>query len=298
MSRITTLPIKELYRLDSVRKLYNLEKVDHEVFAIPDYQRGYRWEADIHVEALLKDVFDFMNMNRNVDDCYCLQPIVVTQSSTHKGAWEVIDGQQRLITIYLLLHALGLPTFDLVFQARTKSDEFIANLIINGETNHDEPDFHFMSDAWTKIKQWLKEKNNQDPGFDLEYKPVLWKNVNVIWYDIESTKREISIDVFNRLNIGKIPLNDAELVKALLLSKIKGRYKDTVELTMRQSEINNEWHHIEIELRKPQKWDFITGNINKKYDSHIEFLFDLMAKNRANGGENKKYTNSLVELNF
>ncbi len=293
MSRITTLPIKELYRLDSVRELYNLAKVNHETFTIPDYQRGYRWEANIHIEALLKDVFDFMNTNRNIDDRYCLQPIVVTQSSTHKGAWEVIDGQQRLITIYMLLNALGLPTFNLVFESRPKSNDFLAQLIANGKANHDDPDFHFMSEAWAKIKQWLKDKNNQDPGFDLEYKPVLWKNVNVIWYDIESTSREINIDVFNRLNIGKIPLNDAELVKALLLSKIKGRYKDAVELTMRQSEINNEWHRIEIELRKPQKWGFITGNVNKEYDSHIEFLFDLMAKNRAKGTAEQKYTTYL-----
>lgn len=293
MSRITTLPLKELYRLDSVRELYNLVKVDHETFTIPDYQRGYRWEANIHVEALLKDVFDFMNMNRNVDDRYCLQPIVVTQSSTHDGAWEVIDGQQRLITIYLLLCALELPTFDLWFEARPKSNDFLAELIANGKVNHDNPDFHFMSAAWTKIKQWLEEKKKQDPGFDLEYRPVLWKNVNVIWYDIESTNREVNIDVFNRLNIGKIPLNDAELVKALLLSKIKGRYKDTVELTMRQSEINNEWHHIEIELRKPQKWGFITGNVHREYDSHIEFLFDLMAKNCANGEGGQKYTTYL-----
>ena len=145
MSRITTLPIKELYRLDSVRELYNLAKVNHETFTIPDYQRGYRWEANIHIEALLKDVFDFMNTNRNIDDRYCLQPIVVTQSSTHKGAWEVIDGQQRLITIYMLLNALGLPTFNLVFESRPKSNDFLAQLIANGKANHDDPDFHFMS---------------------------------------------------------------------------------------------------------------------------------------------------------
>ena len=293
MSKITTLPIKELYRLDSIREEYNLPKVHHEVFTIPDYQRGYRWEAEIHVKALLKDVLDFMHMNRNVDDRYCLQPIVVTQSSNIQGAWEVIDGQQRLITLYLLLHALGLPSFELIFEARSKSNDFLSNLIEYDTTNHDDPDFHFMSEAWMKIKQWLKENDDKEPGFDLEYKPVLWKNVNVIWYDIESSMRDTNIDVFNRLNIGKIPLNDAELVKALLLSKIKGVYKDSVELTMRQSEINNEWHRIEIELRKPQKWGFLTGNINKEYDSHIEFLFDLMAKNPDNGSDRQSYTTYL-----
>lgn len=293
MSKITTLPIKELYRLDSIREEYNLPKVHHEVFTIPDYQRGYRWEAEIHVKALLKDVLDFMHMNRNVDDRYCLQPIVVTHSSNIQGAWEVIDGQQRLITLYLLLHALGLPSFELIFEARSKSNDFLSNLIKYDTTNHDDPDFHFMSEAWMKIKQWLKENDDKEPGFDLEYKPVLWKNVNVIWYDIESSMRDTNIDVFNRLNIGKIPLNDAELVKALLLSKIKGVYKDSVELTMRQSEINNEWHRIEIELRKPQKWGFLTGNINKEYDSHIEFLFDLMAKNPDNGSDRQSYTTYL-----
>lgn len=293
MSKITTLPIKELYRLDSIREEYNLPKVHHEVFTIPDYQRGYRWEAEIHVKALLKDVLDFMHMNRNVDDRYCLQPIVVTHSSNIQGAWEVIDGQQRLITLYLLLHALGLPSFELIFEARSKSNDFLSNLIEYDTTNHDDPDFHFMSEAWMKIKQWLKENDDKEPGFDLEYKPVLWKNVNVIWYDIESSMRDTNIDVFNRLNIGKIPLNDAELVKALLLSKIKGVYKDSVELTMRQSEINNEWHRIEIELRKPQKWGFLTGNINKEYDSHIEFLFDLMAKNPDNGSDRQSYTTYL-----
>lgn len=293
MSRITTLPIKGLYRLDSIRTLYKLEKVHHETFTIPDYQRGYRWEANLHVKALLTDILDFMNMKRNVDDRYCLQPIVVTQSLTQKNAWELIDGQQRLITIYLLLHALDLPSFDLIFETRPKSNDFLIQLITNDTTNHDDPDFHFMSEAWIQIKQWLKENEEQNPGFELEYKPTLWKNVNVIWYDIESESRNINIDVFNRLNIGKIPLNDAELVKALLLSKIKGRYKDPIELTMRQSEINTEWQHIEIELRKPQKWGFITGNTNKEYDSHIEFLFDLMAQNKVNIDTHQKYTTYL-----
>lgn len=279
MSNITTIPIKELYRLDSIHDL-RMETVDHETFCIPDYQRGYRWEADIHVEALLNDIRDFMNMQRTNDDRYCLQPIVVTASSTHSGAWEVIDGQQRLTTLYLLLNALhSEECFDLVFETRKESNNFIHDLISKNIVNHDNPDFHFMSVAWEKINAWLKEENREHPKFNQKFELVLWENVNVIWFDIESTDRNSNIDVFNRLNIGKIPLTDAELVKAIILSKIKGIYKDSHELTMRQSEINNEWHRIEIELRKPSKWGFLTGNIDKVYDSHIELLFDLLANN-------------------
>ncbi len=291
MSRITTVPIKELYRLNSLRKDFNLDKVDHEVFTIPDYQRGYRWEADFQVEALLRDVFDFYKMERSSEDFYCLQPIVVTQSLSHEGAWEVIDGQQRLITLYLLLSALGEDPFELRFESRPKSNDFLADLIRKEEANHDDPDFHFMSEAWGKIQKWIKQKNDEERGFKYAYINVLLNNVKVIWYDVESTSRDVNIDVFNRLNIGKIPLNDAELVKALLLCKIKGKYKDEVELTMRQSEINNEWHQMEIELRKPQKWYFLTGGIEKNYDAHIEFLFDLMANTKGEAGQ--KYTTYL-----
>lgn len=292
MSNITTIPIKELYRLDSIRNL-GMEIVDHETFCIPDYQRGYRWEANIHVEALLNDIRDFMNMKRTNDDRYCLQPIVVTASSTHPGAWEVIDGQQRLTTLYLLLNALhSNECFDLVFETREESNKFIHRLVSEHIVDHSSPDFHFMSAAWEKINTWLKEENQKSPKFSQKFELVLWENVNVIWFDIESTNRNSNIDVFNRLNIGKIPLTDAELVKAIILTKIKGIYKDSHVLTMRQSEINNEWHRMEIELRKPSKWEFLTGNIDKVYDSHIELLFDLLANNLHK--DNKKiYTTYL-----
>ncbi len=298
MSRITTLPIRELCRLDSIRQEYGMDDVERETFCIPDYQRGYRWDADIHVEALLNDIRDFMNMKRTSDDRYCLQPIVVTASGTTPGGWEVIDGQQRLTTLYLLLNAIDskgeyIGCFNLRFDARAKSNDFIRGLMENNIESHENPDFHFMSAAWTKINRWLDKENKKSPGFKLKFGLTLWENVNVIWFDIESTDRNVNIDVFNRLNIGKIPLNDAELVKALLLSKIKGLYKDSHELSLRQSEINNEWQRMEVELRKPQKWGFLTGNIEREYDSHIELLFDLLAKNISKDAEDGHYTTFL-----
>ena len=214
MSRITTLPIRELCRLDSIRQEYGMDDVERETFCIPDYQRGYRWDADIHVEALLNDIRDFMNMKRTSDDRYCLQPIVVTASGTTPGGWEVIDGQQRLTTLYLLLNAIDskgeyIGCFNLRFDARAKSNDFIRGLMENNIESHENPDFHFMSSAWTKINRWLDKENKKSPGFKLKFGLTLWENVNVIWFDIESTDRNVNIDVFNRLNIGKIPLNDA-----------------------------------------------------------------------------------------
>ena len=128
MSKITSVSIGELCRLDSLRKKYKLPTVPKELYLIPDYQRGYRWDADIHVEALLNDLLDFKN-NRKGQEKYCLQPIVITASQNHPTGWEVIDGQQRLTTIYLLLNALGDEAFDLEFEAREASNQFIKDLI-------------------------------------------------------------------------------------------------------------------------------------------------------------------------
>ena len=286
MSIIHTIPIKELCNLVSVPSIRDKAVLKHETFIIPNYQRGYRWEADIQVNALLNDLFDFMNnWTQHLEDKYCLQPIVVSASPTKAGAWEVIDGQQRLTTLYFLLKALGLPSFDIEFETRIQSSDFLHKLIHENKQNHTQPDFHFMSAAWEKINKWLEQKNNEDIGFKLNYSTILINNVNVIWNDIESQDRKTNINVFNRLNIGKIPLTDSELVKALLLSKIKGLYNGT-ELALRQSEINNEWHNIEIELQKPQKWDFLTANTSKTYESHIELIFDLLAQNK----NQKNYT--------
>ena len=282
MSKICSLPLSELPRITS---LYTEERepVDQETFIIPNYQRGYRWEADLHVEALLEDVNAFMNTSRRSEERYCLQPIVVSPSPFKNGAWEVIDGQQRLTTLYLILKAFNDSTFRLEFETRTQSDKFLQDLVEKNLFDDSQPDFYFMSNAWKKINSWISDHERKRNGFKRKFIATLLDEVHVIWYDLESSDRKNNISVFERLNVGKIPLTDAELVKALLLSKLKGIYTDK-ELTMRQSEISNEWHRMETELQKPQKWGFLTANISEELESHLDLLFNLIAgeKNSTN----------------
>ena len=90
-------------------------------FIVPSYQRGYRWEPD-QVNKLLDDLYEFDELQRNnnqfVGNFYCLQPIVVKklscdEISTKMGQsyqinvdedyYEIIDGQQRMTTMYIFL---------------------------------------------------------------------------------------------------------------------------------------------------------------------------------------------------
>ncbi len=252
-------------------------------FFIPAYQRGYRWTTR-QVRELLDDIWEFRLNNENTDKdvFYCLQPVVVVK---HNDYWEVVDGQQRLTTIKLILHFLkdGLSflgkdnTFSIEYETRNQSKCFLQN--INFEQKEECVDYYHICNAYKEITDWFTNKggttrinflttllNDNESG----------KNVKVIWYDLSEECEGVNnyaIDVFTRINIGKIPLTNAELIKALFLGKIK--YDDADHRHLKRLQIASEWDSIESTLQKEDFWHFIYSGSNK-YDTRIEYIFDLM----------------------
>ncbi len=280
MNNIGTRPIGKLIRNDSTPN--RTVKVEH--YSIPSYQRGYRW-TELHVKALLEDIDDFLKSQNKpgaINESYCLQPIVVVAQTDENGLrqWELVDGQQRLITLYLILKRLKRPHFEITFDKRPASNSFLSSLT-KGITNHDTPDFHFMSEAYSCIDCWFAQKENEDIGYPDDFANKLLNRVQVIWYEVALKSKNAKeqetekIDIFNRLNIGKIPLEDAELVRALLMSCIEGDTKR--EQLIRQGEFSNEWYEIEQWLRNPEVWGFLT---DKSMANHIQLIFELQAHNK------------------
>ena len=88
-------------------ELKTLNELQPYAFYIPAYQRGYRWTSQ-EVKDLLNDICEFIprEINETEDKTwYCLQPIVVKNRTDPE--YEVIDGQQRLTTVYLVLYYLN-----------------------------------------------------------------------------------------------------------------------------------------------------------------------------------------------
>ena len=253
-------------------------------FFVPSYQRGYRWRKS-EVERLLEDVSALKGAFGQANKNYCLQPIVVKKLS--ENHFELIDGQQRLTTLFLIyeyMHKasngfIEKPKFTLSYETRADSAYFLANIDLN--RRDDNIDFHFIADAYETIRSWFAENGELSVTMP-NIKRFFAENVKIIWYEVDET--ESATEMFTRLNIGKIPLTSAELVKAMFLSLenhgITGRPQDEIAL---------QWDNIEKELHDDSLWYFLTNNSAEKYQTRIDLLLDLMA-GKQRGNKEKYFT--------
>ena len=229
--------------------LKNVRDLLGENYYIPNYQRGYRWGKD-EVTKLLDDIWDFASQGKS--EFYCLQPLIILPqkpSDAEETVWyEVLDGQQRLTTLNLIVHYIKehfpgnekYPEMHLHYQTRPESSKI---------------DFWHIKRAYACIHSWFIKKAEDDRIKDNTFQEVFLDQVKVIWYEID--RGEDPIKVFERNNIGKIPLADVELIKAFIL---KGDNRADSNLLRRQLEIAREWDEIEQGLRNPNLWAFIFGN--------------------------------------
>ncbi|RZK13422.1 MAG: DUF262 domain-containing protein, partial [Flavobacterium sp.] len=252
-------------------------------FFIPTYQRGYRWTPQ-QVNDLLNDIWDFHRTeNKLKEEFYCLQPVVVKEEN---GEYALIDGQQRLTTIFIILTYLDnmmkfleKEKYSLRFETRKDSEAFLLDIDLSKKGEN--IDYFHICEAYAAIDEWFSDKdknvkryfistllNDEDAG----------NNVKVIWYEVDDSVNQI--EVFTRLNMGKIPLTNAELIKALFLksSNFTGKLND--EIRLKQLQIATEWDRIEYTLQDEAFWYFIYNN-STKYATRIEYIFDLIKNKRS-----------------
>jgi hypothetical protein len=271
-------------------------------FLIPSYQRGYRWTED-NIKSLLKDLWEFMESPRENDDFYCLQPVVVQETqwkdvNNTVSGYELIDGQQRLTTIYILLKILKeyLPKsdapFELSYQTRKESKKFLEEL--NSELDHtyinSNIDFSHIYNAFITAKEWLENKRSKDVSS--RFNDLLLSKVCIIWYEVTDQNVKAK-EVFTRINVGKIGLTNAELIKALFLQGDKWKSKttegeeDSSTVFLNQIKIATAWDKIETYLREDDFWYFLRNKTDEdKYKfNRIEYIFDLIAEKKSDNND-------------
>lgn len=245
-------------------------------FFVPDYQRGYRW-GENEVKQLLDDIYENSQKKESCAKNYYLQPIVV--KTIREGNYELIDGQQRLTTLYLILTCIKemLPktflNYEITYQTREDTYNFLKKIDINKKEEN--IDFFFIANAYSTIRNWfgLDNEENDSMAIAINFYQTLFNSVKIIWYEPEDNVS--GVDLFTRLNIGRIPLTNSELVRALFLSR-------NSDLTpAEQLEIAAEWDSIEKELHQSSFWAFLTNYQPEDYPNRIDLLFDLMAGGKS-----------------
>lgn len=250
-------------------------------FTIPSYQRGYRWGKG-EVEALLNDIWG------SNEKPYCLQPIVVLRRD--EGKFDLIDGQQRLTTLYLLYKYLEktlkreqMARYTISYATRPDSQLYLQT--IDGDKSEENIDFWHMHQAYKTIEEWFESKAHDLSVWkeDLAYKFAFWlsESVKVIWYEIMSdADRGNPEDLFTRLNIGKIPLTNSELVKALFLKESanpnSSRYdEESCGQIVSAEQISILWDRMETALRDNSFWYFLSSD--DSYSTRIDLILSLIA---------------------
>ena len=252
-------------------------------FYVPDYQRGYRWGAP-EVEALLNDIYEYGRSDKGASNGnYCLQPIVVRNLGDQ---YELIDGQQRLTTLYLIyvyMHEksngfLSEPRFTLSYETREQSAEFLKHP--DESIKDTNIDFFFIYEAYKTIRNWFGafEATGKLQSALTNINKFFDESVKIIWYEVPDTEK--SIDLFTRLNIGKIPLTSSELVKALFL-------KDENKNLIRQEELSLEWDNMERALHDNALWGFLSNVEPENYPTRIDLVLDLISGKKQ--GDKERY---------
>ncbi|MCR5361869.1 MAG: DUF262 domain-containing protein [Bacteroidales bacterium] len=269
-------------------------------YNIPEYQRGYKWTA-ANVIQLLEDLKNFKK-NDN-DQFYCIQNITITKQK-HKDSWcmNVIDGQQRLTTLFILLSYLQRNMKDkiispsaniLKYSIRETSDKFLCDSILTGiiwdnaiDTNaaHTKDQFYIMAVA-DAIQEWFRENK-------LETKTVL-DDLVLIVNEVRPGDEET---VFASLNGGKVDLDGADLVRAILITRAaKQKYpsiisreqlrqiaNDDIDLNIdisvsSRGKINEFRVKLGVEIDEMNKW----WAQNKVKDYFEQLLPNKISKNKA-----------------
>ena len=279
---------------------------------IPNYQRGYKWEIS-NVEDLLNDINNINNIDKNE---HCLHNLTIIEN---ENKWEIIDGQQRLTTIFLILKYLGKEYYSLSYKIRQNTEDFfnneindiIKNLkdnkykkelelfndIKNKNNNYDKQDIYYICRALFTIYNWFN-KNYKDKPIE----EFIEKLESVYFYKHEIKTNIKGETIFSNLNSGRVPLTYIELIKADLIINISDseiedkENKSEILINEIRSNIGRLWDEMESWLAQDEVWYWIAPKNNSV--NKLSLLFDLCGELKEGKNIYEKYYNYVYNKNL
>lgn len=254
-------------------------------FRVPVYQRGYRWGAG-RAGRLMDDLDGVaLARERGERDAALFLQTVTVRRPADADAWELVDGQQRLTTLWLIRACLGRrPEFSLEYDTRPGTAAFLEALLPQEGCGPEPPppaaaaenaDFQHILRARDAILARLDDSARRDRLIRLLDGEGGEDAILILWR--EAGPGERGADLFARLNAGRIPLTDAELLRASLLSLPP----DAGDAGAPDAaEIARDWDSMEADLRDPAFRGFLGESPAARHPTGMDFLLAITAPPR------------------
>ena len=234
-------------------------------YVIPDYQRPYSWDEE-QCSKLWEDISEFFDVMNDEDAPYFLGNVVVYNENKKRI---VVDGQQRLITLNLLVKALlqNNGTYGILEKCLYQYDPLTEkiedpkqiridhNVLGDSESSKLEDillnNFEDENSRYYKNYQFFDEKFREDTRhYDAKQKEELITAIlyKIVILPIECTSFENALTIFETINNRGMDLSDADIFKSKL-------YKNANAGTQKEDFIN-QWNEISSNLEKDKAMDF------------------------------------------
>lgn len=259
-------------------------------FLIPIYQRNYAW-VETQIVQLIEDIDSAVTLDTDIGE-YFLGNLILNKRDTLSDEGylytnEVIDGQQRLTTLYILCSYLGI-TFDkeaLRFEARVQSNQTL-DLINEANVNNDGS---ILSEEILKGYEIIKNYFLVHKIDKEDFKTKLTKVKLVVIY----VPKDIDLNhYFEIMNTRGEQLELHEIAKARILEQIKSSDDQTSDDQTLAATIWDACSNMNRYVQMNFSSDFRGEIFNDNWDNLKKNLksFDDLSSNNSSGNHNKQMT--------
>ena len=223
-------------------------------FVIPEYQRPYAWTEE-QVETLFEDLWEFTTISGGVEreSSYFLGSVVSYENEN--GEQEIIDGQQRITSLFLLLRAIYTKLVATPESERTaEANNFIGKIeptiwrtdkltgtvdfknilltsrVVNNEGNEilrailesgktDENAKDNYSRNYRYFQKLFDRHSTENPLMIYQF---IYTVLNqAILLPITADTQDTALTIFSTLNDRGLPLSDADIFKAKIYNQLE-----------------------------------------------------------------------------
>ena len=249
-------------------------------FLIPEYQRPYSWTSD-QIDTLFNDIWEFTCNEGGTDKegTYFLGSIVSYEND--RGEQEIIDGQQRITSIFLLLRAIytklngveekteeaknfiskiepliwstnkltgKVDYSSILLNSKVISEtenETLKNILESGEIDKESEDNY--SKNYNQILKLIEEKSVENALMIYQFIYALLNQVIIL--PITADSQETALTIFSTLNDRGLPLSDADIFKAKIYNHLKSK-EEKEEFIEKWKELEEDTQNISESIQQ------------------------------------------------